>query len=230
MLGALFGLDYRRRRLAMKAPPGPLRDYLEHPSVERRRDYRQVEYLALDLETTGLDPAREDILSVGLVVVRGTRIDLSTARHELVRARRRIPQASAVIHQITDDRAATGKPLEEILPWVLRELTGRVMIAHHARVEMGFLSAACRLLYGTPALFPAVDTQAIALRTFRRRNQEVAAEELRLHALRLRYGLPRYPAHDALSDALAAAELFVAQAAHRDNGKGMALKEFLLQR
>lgn len=205
-----------------------MRAYLSHVLADRGSDYRQVEYLALDLETTGLQPGKDHILSVGAVLVRGTRIDLSTARHVLVRTKRSIPEASAVIHQITDDRAAQGRPIEEVMPWLLEQLAGRVMIAHHAKVEIGFLTAACRSLYGSEVLFTAVDTQAVALRAFRRRNQEVAARELRLHALRQRYGLPRYPAHDALSDALAAAELFLAQAAHRDSGKGMALKEFLL--
>jgi DNA polymerase-3 subunit epsilon len=74
---------------------------------------------------------------------------------------------------------------------------------------------------------PTVDTQAVALRWFQQRDKQVAAKELRLHALRERYNLPRYPAHNALSDALAAAELFLAQVAHRAQGKGIPLGELL---
>ena len=69
----------------------------------------------------------------------------------------------------------------------------------------------------------------MALRLFQRRNITVAPKDLRLHGLRERYNLPRYPAHNALSDALSAAELFLAEAAYRDQGKGMMLGEFLLQ-
>ena len=229
MLERLFGLDYLRKRLLRKAPAGPLRAYLEHPFPARKTDYRQVEYVAIDLETTGLDPRVGHILSVGLVLLRGDRIDLSSAEHILLRTSREIPEESAVIHQITDDQAAEGHGIGAVMPHLLELLAGRVMIAHHARIESGFLSNACEGLYGMKLPIPTVDTQAVALRWFQQRDRQVAAKELRLHTLRERYNLPRYPAHNALSDALAAAELFLAQVAHRAHGKGMPLRELLFQ-
>ena len=42
----------------------------------------------------------------------------------------------------------------------------------------------------------------------------VGTDAYRLGAARQRYGLPEYRAHDALTDALAAAELFLAQIGH----------------
>jgi len=72
-----------------------------------------------------------------------------------------------------------------------------------------------------------VDTQVLARRTFERRQIPFKGSDLRLHSLGDRYNLPRYGAHNALSDALAAAELFLAQAAHRDSGKGIPLADFL---
>ncbi len=228
MFEKLFGLDYQRKRLLKKAPTGPIQDYLQQPFPEKKRDWRDVEYLAMDLETTGLDPRKDHILSFGMVVVRGHLIDLSTAQHILLQTKREITEESAVIHQITHDRMAEGARIEQILPRVLAELSGRVLIAHHAKVEIGFVSKACEGVYGIRPPLPAVDTQAVALRLFQRRNITVAPAEMRLGALRERYKLPRYPAHNALSDALAAAELFLAQAAHRDQGKGMSLGEFLL--
>ena len=142
---------------------------------------------------------------------------------------REIPEESAVIHQITDDQAAEGRNIGEVMPHLLKLLAGRVMIAHHARIESGFLSNACEGLYGLKLPIPTVDTQTLALRWFQQRDKQVAAKELRLHALRERYNLPRYPAHNALSDALAAAELFLAQVAHRSRGKRVTLGDLLFQ-
>jgi DNA polymerase-3 subunit epsilon len=229
MLQKLFGPEFQRKRLLKKAPEGPMRDYLERPFPARKTDYRDVEYVAMDLETTGLDPRKDHILSFGLLVIKGTRIDLSTARHLLVRTSRDIPEESAVIHQITHDQMAQGGDIADLLPLVLEAMAGRVLVAHHARIEIGFISAACEGLYGLRPPIPTVDTQTVALRLFQRRDITVAPKELRLHGLRERYNLPRYPAHNALSDALSAAELFLAEAAHRDQGKGMPLGEFLLQ-
>ncbi|MEY6432939.1 exonuclease domain-containing protein [Thioalkalicoccus limnaeus] len=220
-------LEWRRRLRLRRAPAGPLRDYLAVPFPDPTTDYRDVEYLAVDLETTGLDPRRDLLLSVGYVLVRGYRIDLTTACHRTVRIDRAIPEASAVIHQITDDQAAKGEELEPVLTGLLEALAGRVMIAHHARIEKGFLSAACRRLFGYDLLMPVADTQALAQRSLERRNMAFKPSDLRLHNLCDRYNLPRYEAHNALSDALAAAELFLAQAAYRDNGRGLPLSTFL---
>lgn len=219
--------DWSRRWRHRRAPPGPLRDYLAQPLPSPRADYRAVEYLAIDLETTGLDQRQDLILSVGYVVLRGPEIDLSTARHHLVRIDRSIPEASAVIHQITDDQAATGRELEDVLGEVLAALAGRVMIAHHASIEQGFLSRACQRCWGQGLPLRIVDTQTLAHRALERRQIPFKASDLRLHALTSRYNLPRYGAHNALSDALSAAELFLAQAAYRDDGKRLRLSEFL---
>ena len=66
-------------------------------------------------------------------------------------------------------------------------------------------------------LNPVIDTLTLARKWLARRNKEPEQGALRLYALRERYGLPRYNAHNALSDALATAELFLAQVEHMDS-------------
>jgi DNA polymerase-3 subunit epsilon len=224
----LLGPDFRRRRLLGRTPPGPLHDYLATPFPDRSEDFRAVEFVALDLETTGLDPRRDEILSVGLVSLRGQRIALATACHWLVTPTRAVPESSAVIHQITDDHAAEhGRPLAEVMPLVLERLAGRVLLGHHVRIEREFLDAACRQLYGSRFLVLQADTEALIGRWLKHRNQPVADRGLRLHAQRERFGLPRYKAHNALVDALATAELFCAFAANRNLGDKAPLRMFL---
>ena len=223
----LFSLDFRRRRMLGKVSAGPLRDFLEAPFPDRATDFRQVPFVALDLETTGLDARRDEILSIGLVALQNNRIDLATARHYLVTPSGAIPEASAVIHQITDDRAAQGRPLADVMAEVLPQLAGRVMIAHHARIERLFLNAACERLYGAGFFMPIADTEFLVRRWLDQLNRHYKPGDLRLSALRQRYALPRYGAHNALSDALAAAELFVAYVAHQSPGRLAPLKHFL---
>lgn len=220
-------LDWRRRMRLRRTASGPLRDYLSAPLPRKATDYREIEYLAVDLETTGLDANKDQILSIGWVLLRGDRIDLSSARHLLLRCDGEIPATSAVIHQITDDQSAAGIELRQALPQLLQALRGRVLIAHHAKVERGFIGNACRRLFGKGLLVRCIDTQALARRTFERREIPFKPGDLRLHALCERYNLPRHGAHNAFCDALAAAELFLAQVAHRDNGKGFSLGDLL---
>ncbi len=223
----VFPLDYRRRRLLRRTPRGALYDYLAVPFPKGNQDHRNIEFVALDLETTGLDPSQHEILSVGMVSLTAGRIDLSSATHYLVAPESTIPESSAVIHRITDDAAACGEALDDVIPMVLGRLRGRVLLGHHASIERGFLDAACRRLYGSGFLVPVADTEALVRRWLELGNQSFSGPDLRLHALRERYGLPRYMAHNALTDALATAELFCAFVAHANLTGKVPLKRFL---
>lgn len=228
MLERLFSYDFRRRQLLKKAPPGPLHDYLatEHP--DPNRDFRDIDYLALDLETTGLDARQHEILSFGYVLCRGTLIELSSAQHHLIRPKQAINESSVVIHQITDDTAAHGQRLATVLGELLAQLQGKVLIAHYAALELSFLKAACQKIYGASIIIPTIDTLWLAKRRLERQNKTPSAKSLRLAALRDHYHLPRYRAHDALSDALAAAELFMALAEECASHTPLRLKPLLL--
>ena len=213
MFERFLGKERQRRRALGKATPGSLQAYLKVPLPHKDALWDQVDIVALDLETTGLDPQRDQILSYGLVHLRSRSIHLETARHEIIQVREQIPETSAVIHQITDDQAAAGRPLTEVLPQILEQLAGRVMLVHYAAIEQGFLDNACRRLYGAPFVIRTIDTLVLARRLFEIRNHTIQPNNLRLFNLRPLYKLPQYKAHNALSDALATGELFLAMAA-----------------
>jgi len=225
--GSLLPLDFRRRRRARLAPPGPLRTYYEVPFPPRSRDWLQAGFLTLDLETTGSDPGVDEIVSAGWVRISGGAIDLGTATRRMVRLSGPMPEASAVIHAITDDEAAQGEPLRAVLVDILRALAGRVLVAHYARTELGFLEAACRRCLGGGLLVPVVDTLQLARRRYSRAGREPARGEFRLDALRMQYNLPGHQMHDALSDAIATAELFLAQAAELSAAGELPLRALL---
>jgi DNA polymerase-3 subunit epsilon len=195
-----------------KAPPGILHDYLSTAQASKKAECQQLTIVSLDLETTGLDPQKDKILSFGLVELQHMTIKLETARHQLITVNEEIPEESAVIHQITDDQAATGVSIQEALQELLQRLAGKVMLVHYAAIEQRFISAACEKLFGAPFVIPIIDTLVLAQRIFERRNATIQPGDLRLFNLRPRYNLPNYKAHNALSDAVATAELFLAMA------------------
>lgn len=188
-------------------------DFLAAPLPPLSRPWAECELIAVDLETTGLNPRQDAILSIGLVPISRLAVQLDQAWYAVVQANGPLPPDSVVIHRITDQASAQGEPLERVLPPVLRRLRGRVVVAHGAETDIRFLDAACRRIYGSPFLTPAIDTQRLAERLLRRRHAVLRQGELRLFNLRARYNLPRYAAHNALNDAIAAAELFLALAA-----------------
>lgn len=176
-------------------------------SAELDVPFSECAFLALDLETTGLRPETDQIVAAGWVPVERGEVVLAGARSVLVGTSAPLGE-SVTIHGLTDEKLADAPPLAEVLPNLLEALDGRVLVCHYATLEVGFLSRAVPGLKMT-----YVDTLALERRLTANRNGEVAPGSLRLDAARRRHGLPAYAAHDALTDALGAAELFLAQAA-----------------
>jgi len=217
-----------RRREAQRAASGPLARYYERDIPASGTPFDRMAFLAIDLETTGLDPETDEIISFGYVPIIDGTIHLDGAAHLLVRPEKPIPEETAVIHGLLDEGLRNAPRLDAVLPEVLDALAGRVPVAHHSRVERDFLGAACRRLYGQPLEARFACTLALERRSLARRGQDIGEGALRLNAVRERYGLPRYHAHNALMDALAAGELFLAQAAHASGRDAAKLGDLLV--
>jgi DNA polymerase III subunit epsilon len=198
----------RRLLYARKARSTPLARHYASTLPARSTPWAQARMLAVDFETSGLDPGRDRILSLGWVAIDGGRIHMASATHRLVRAAE--VGHSATVHGLTDTDLEAGGELAPVLLELMEKLEGRALVAHAAGVELGFLSAACRRCFGVPPTLRVIDTLALERRLRRALPEEPGA--LRLHACRERHGLPEYRAHDAAIDALACAELLLAQA------------------
>jgi len=182
----------------------------------------EVPLLALDFETTGLDARRDGIVSIGLIPLRIDRIRCGGSQHWLVKPRARLRSESVVIHGITHSEIDAAPDLEILLAPLLEAMAGRVMVVHYAGIERRFLDAALRERLGEGIRFPVIDTLELEARLHRRRHAGFFARllgrsptSIRLNDSRQRYHLPHYHSHNALTDALACAELLQAQVAHR---------------
>ncbi len=189
-------------------------------------DWRRVSFLVVDAEMSSLDVNEGELLSVGWVAIENASITLSSARHYLVRAERSVGQ-SATIHQLRDCDMAAAESREVVLQRFLEAAAGRVLVAHNATLDLAYLNRVSRREFNAPVLMPVVDTMVQERRLLERRDHALKQGDLRLQACRDRYGLPPMPAHNALMDALATAELLLAMAAHRSAGKHFPLSQLL---
>lgn len=175
-----------------------------------------VVYWALDLETGGLDARRDPILAVGMLPVRQGTLRLGETYYSLVRPEggRTIDPQSVRAHQLVLDEVRQAPPVADVLRDIDRRLREGVLLVHHRSLDIAFLRGAYRrhgMRWPAP---PVVDTVDLLIRAKRRSpfhdpHLPKQLPVLNLSRARREYGLPDYQAHDALSDAIAAAELFL---------------------
>ena len=103
----------------------------------------------------------------------------------------------------------------------------KVMLVHFSRIEKQFLAQACLELYGMAPTFPIIDTLVLIKNRFDKNSVPYDPSLLRLSNLREYFQLPQHFAHNALSDAIATAEVLLVEASNRSDANPV-LRPFLL--
>jgi DNA polymerase-3 subunit epsilon len=168
---------------------------------ELGRPLREVEFVVVDLETTGGSSATSEITEIGAVRVRGGEVlgEFQT----LVNPRGGIPPFIAVLTGITDAMVATAPPIEQVLPAFLEFARGAVLVAHNAPFDLGFLRAGCdRLDLAWPGA-ESLDTARLARRVLTRDE----APNCKLATLARVFRATTTPNHRALADARATVDV-----------------------
>jgi DNA polymerase III epsilon subunit-like protein len=159
-------------------------------------------FVALDLETTGLDPRRDVIVELAAIPFIGghpgngyvTRVDPERA----------IPAESSRIHGITDPMVQGAQRVGPVLGELAALLEGRPIVGHGIGFDLAVLARECRAHGRAVIADTALDTGLIASALHphwgRFDFDEVAA----------RYGIGILGRHTAEGDALAAGELLLA--------------------
>ncbi len=188
--------------------------YARTPMPAAKVPWGEAALCVIDLETTGLDAASDEIIAFATVPIAGARVHVREARYRLVRPRR-MPQANTIlVHGLRSEELGDAPSLSEVMGELLAELTGRVLVAHVATLEERFLRRAL-LEAGTALRNPVIDTAALAAELFSRRHQP-GRREVGLTPLARRLGLPVHRPHEADGDALTAAQVFLALATELD--------------
>lgn len=211
--------EYFARRARHCKTPALARFYAAG-APDAKRPIGEVPLVALDFETTGMDPVEDAIVSIGVVPFDLHVIRPAAGRYWVVRPPKALREESIAFHRITHSQVEQAPPIAAILDELLGELAGRLVVVHYRNIERPFLDAAFMASYGEHCLFPLIDTMALEARQERQGRLQgikrlfgIRPASIRLADSRSRYGLPHYSSHHAKLDAMATAELLQAQVA-----------------
>lgn len=157
------------------------------------------DYVAIDLEMTGLNAKRDSILEIGAVRVEHKQV---VAEYEaLINPHHVLAAEVTALTGITDDMASKGRELDEVFPEIVDFCGDSVLLGHNVIFDYAFLKQAAS---NRKAAFDkiGIDTLKIARKLL---PQE---EKKTLQHLCDYYGICRERKHRALDDARAARALY----------------------
>jgi ATP-dependent DNA helicase DinG len=179
-------------------------------------------YVALDLETTGLDHRRDTILEIGAVCFRTSVSDgaiqaqVVSKWHKLVNPQRPIPIQIQQLTGITEEKVSGAPRFVQVRDSLRRFVGSHPVIAHTVSFDLGFLHH-----HDLPLSNPAIDTFELASILMPH------AARYSLEKLGESFGLPNICTHRAFDDALATKDLFVALLEHASQLPIAVLREII---
>jgi DNA polymerase III epsilon subunit-like protein len=170
-----------------------------------------LRYVLLDTELTSLDPRCNRLLSIGAIVMEGTKIRLGEHMYRIVNPGEAIPVETIVIHGLrpadVERGCDPGKAVEELFQFI----GDSIIVGHFVHIDLQVLRNELRRA-SRRLPNPAIDTARVhywlAASEARRRGVEDVNEPLNLATLAVRYQLQVEEAHHALHDAFLTAQLW----------------------
>jgi CBS domain-containing protein len=163
-----------------------------------------LDAVAIDTETTGLDPRRAWLVEIAAVRLVGGRLETNAPLRRRVRPPAPIPAAATRIHGIDDAAVSGNPPFAEAWPEFSAFIDGSVVIGHSLGFDFAVLERECERAGLLCTLPRALDTRLLA---------ELAAPNLAdysLDGVAAWLGIDATDRHSALGDAIAAARIFIA--------------------
>ena len=151
------------------------------------------EYVAFDLETTGLSSLHDTIIEIGAAIMKGNEV-LSTFQ-TFVDPHRPLQPKIVDLTGINDQMLAGQPDISEALPKFLEYVGSRPLCAHNADFDIGFVTAACEKL-GLPFHPTYVDTLILA------QNLMPELGKYKLNIVADALSLPDFNHHRASDDAI----------------------------
>lgn len=169
---------------------------------------REQRYVVVDLETTGLDPHKDRVVSVGAFRVIEGRVKLGDYFSELVNPGRSIPPESIKVHGVTPANIAAARTAWEVFEDFLGWLGNDILVAHYALFDLYFLNWVMRAQHGFKLQNLVVDTVLMCRMALIEPDPyggRRGAKRCSLDGLAERFEIHVPDRHTALGDALATA-------------------------
>ena len=193
------------------------REWMLYHLVDRRFAFMydpppRNEWVAIDCETTGLDVRRDAIIAIGAVRIEGNCLVTSQRLEMLVRPERKMNVESVRVHHLRSRDVEGGMAPEEAMRHLLDFIGSRPLVGYYLEFDVAMLNREIWRLLGVHLPQRKIEVSAMY---YDLKNRQLPAHEqggmidLRFATMMDDLALPRWDAHNALSDAIMAGLAFV---------------------
>ena len=176
-------------------------DFLFHePTVD--------EYICLDCETSGLNPRKDEILSIGAVHIKGNKILMRETFNLFLKPSKHIAEESIKIHQIRPIDLQNGLDPQDAIYQLLDFIGSRPIVGYYIKFDVAIISKYTKKFIGIKLPNETIEVSSMYYKT-RKRSSDYEFIDLKFDTILKNLDIPALGKHDALNDAIMTSMMFL---------------------
>ncbi|CAA6799214.1 MAG: DNA polymerase III epsilon subunit (EC [uncultured Sulfurovum sp.] len=169
---------------------------------------QEEEFVSFDCETTGLNPKKDEILSIGAVKIKDNKIELNNSFERFLKSIQEIPEETIKIHYIRpcdlENTVETKIAIEEFLHFI----GNRTLIGYYIKFDIAMINKYAKALIGTTIPNKSIELSSMY---YKRHHKKSSHEfvDLKFNTIMEKLDLPQLGQHDAVNDAVMSAMMYL---------------------
>jgi len=166
------------------------------------------EYICLDCETTGLNPKKDEILSIGAVIIKENKVLMRKTLNIFVKPSNNVTEESIKIHHIRPiDLENAVEPKEAIME-LLDFMGNRPIVGYYIKFDVAMISKYTKKYIGISLPNHQVEVSSMYYKS-KKRSSDYEFVDLKFDTIMKELDIPELGKHDALNDAIMTSMIFL---------------------
>ena len=166
------------------------------------------EYICLDCETSGLNPKKDEILSIGAVHIKENKILMRKTFNIFLKPSKNINPESIKIHHIRPIDLENGLDAKEGIYQLLNFIGSKTIVGYYIKFDVAIISRYTKDYLGIKLPNKTIEVSSMYYKT-RRKRSDYHFVDLRFDTILKNLNIPLLGKHDALNDAIMTAMIFL---------------------
>ncbi len=186
------------------------RSKLRDKRYEFLYDTHTDELVSFDCETTSLNVAEAQIISIGAVKIRGNKILTSETFEILIKPEGMMEATNVTIHGLRPKDLTHGTTVEDAIEQFLHFVGGRPLVGYFLEYDVAMVNKFLKPMLGIKLPQPQIEVSRLFHAQETKHKYYDAEIDLTMANMVKTLGIPDLPRHDALNDAINVAMMYLA--------------------
>ena len=166
------------------------------------------EYVCFDCETTGLDPKKDDIVSIGAVIIKNNTIIASKKFVKFVKPKTKLQAEAIKVHHIRECHLQDAEDMDTVIEEFLHFIGNRTLVGYYLEFDVAMINKYVKPKLGITLPNKILEVSAIYY-DYKIEKIPQANIDLRFNTIMNELKIPSFGKHDAYSDAIMTAMIFL---------------------